>query len=45
MGMLEEVEKEKKELLDEIGGMTDMNNRMEEELDKKKLILKILLKV
>ena len=40
MGMLEEGEKEKKELLDEMGGMTDLNNRMKEELDKKNTYLK-----
>jgi len=39
--MLEEGEKEKKELLDEMGGMTDLNNRMKEELDKKNTYLKI----
>ena len=41
MNMLEEGEKEKKELLDEMGGMTDLNNRMKEELDKKNTYLKI----
>ena len=41
MGMIEEGEKEKKELLDEMGGMTDLNNRMKEELDKKNTYLKI----
>jgi len=40
MGMLQEGEKEKKELLDEMGGMTDLNNRMKEELDKKNTYLK-----
>lgn len=35
MGLLESGEKEKKELLDEMQGMTDLNNRMKEELDKK----------
>ena len=39
--MLEEGEKEKKELLDEMGGMTDLNNSMKEELDKKNTYLKI----
>jgi hypothetical protein len=28
MGMIEEGEKEKQELLDEMGKMTDLNNRM-----------------
>ena len=40
MGMLEEGEKKKKELLDEMSGMTDLNNRMKEELDKKNTYLK-----
>ena len=35
MNMLEEGEKEKKELLDEMGGITNLNNRMKDELDKK----------
>lgn len=35
MTLLESGEKEKKELLDEMQGMTDLNNRMKEELDKK----------
>ena len=40
MGMLEEGEKEKKELLDEMGGITYLNNRMKDELDKKNTYLK-----
>jgi hypothetical protein len=40
MGMLEEGEKEKNELLDEKGGMIDLNNRIKDELDKKNTYLK-----
>jgi chromosome segregation ATPase len=40
MSLLESGEKEKKELIDEMQGMTDLNNRMKEELDKKNTYLK-----
>ena len=38
--MLEEGEKEKKELLDEMDGIKDKNNMMKEEPDKKNTYLK-----
>ena len=40
MGMLQEGEKEKKELLDEMDGIKDLNNMMKEEPDKKNTYLK-----
>ncbi len=38
--MLEKGEKEKKELLDEMDGIKDLNNMMKEEPDKKNTYLK-----
>lgn len=40
MAMLESGEKEKQELMDEMQSMTDLNNMMKEELDKKNSYLK-----
>lgn len=40
MSMLESGEKEKQELMDEMQSMTDLNNMMKEELDKKNAYLK-----
>lgn len=40
MSMLESGEKEKQELMDEMKSMTDLNNMMKEELDKKNAYLK-----
>lgn len=40
MAMLESGEKEKQELMDEMKSMTDLNNMMKEELDKKNTYLK-----
>lgn len=40
MAMLESGEKEKQELMDEMQSMTELNNMMKEELDKKNTYLK-----